>query len=183
MRGKDLTNKRFGKLVALRRAGSNKQGCVMWICQCDCGNEKPVSSDHLTRKSYPVKSCGCGAQRKGSEHKQWTGHGEISGGWWYNHVTRDRGSRKELEVSVTIEQAWSLFLRQERRCALSGVQLTIHNDRKINTASIDRIDSSRGYELDNIQWVHKDINFMKRTYGQEYFIEMCKHVARTQGQQ
>jgi hypothetical protein len=50
----------------------------------------------------------------------------------------------------------------------------ISNTSKYSTASIDRIDSSKGYILGNIQWVHKDVNFMKRTYSQEYFVKMCK---------
>jgi hypothetical protein len=48
---------------------------------------------------------------------------------------------------------------------------------KTMTASLDRIDSSRGYTLDNIQWVHKDLNKMKTNYPNDYFIKMCKYVA------
>jgi hypothetical protein len=55
--------------------------------------------------------------------------------------------------------------------------LIISNSGSTGTASLDRIDSSKGYEEGNIQWVHKHINFMKRTYSQEYFIDMCKKVA------
>lgn len=52
----DLTGKRFGKLVVLGidKTVKNK---VYWKCQCDCGNEKVVRSDNLTRNV--TKSCGC----------------------------------------------------------------------------------------------------------------------------
>ena len=53
---KDLTDKRFGRLVALREAGRNKFGHVLWECQCDCGNIVIVSR---TRLAYYTKSCGC----------------------------------------------------------------------------------------------------------------------------
>jgi hypothetical protein len=56
------------------------------------------------------------------------------------------------------------------------MDITISSD-KYSTASIDRIDSSKGYEEGNIQWVHKHVNFMKRTYSQDYFIDMCKKIA------
>jgi hypothetical protein len=44
------------------------------------------------------------------------------------------------------------------------------------TASLDRIDSSRGYTADNIQWVHKHVNLMKRSFNEEYFINTCKQI-------
>lgn len=45
------------------------------------------------------------------------------------------------------------------------------------TASLDRIDSSSGYGLENIQWLHKDINIMKNVHSQDYFLSLCKKVA------
>lgn len=45
------------------------------------------------------------------------------------------------------------------------------------TASLDRIDSSKGYVEGNVHWVHKDINIMKWDFPLETFIKMCKFVA------
>ena len=45
------------------------------------------------------------------------------------------------------------------------------------TASLDRIDSSKGYVKGNVQWVHKDINKMKTDFEQSIFIKLCKSVA------
>lgn len=56
MKPLDLTGQRFGRLTAIQRKKSQK-GRSMWLCQCDCGNQKVVSSNHLTRGA--VKSCGC----------------------------------------------------------------------------------------------------------------------------
>lgn len=177
---KDLSGQKFHHLSVKCLAGSNRQGSKTWLCVCECGKEKVYSSDHLTRKKSPVKSCGCKAIKKGSAHPQWSGHGEISGNWFYSHILRERkqSSRKKIEVEITIEDIWKLFLEQGRKCALSGVELVISGTTHYNTASVDRIDSSKGYVLGNIQWVHKHINFMKRTYSQEYFIDMCKKVAQ-----
>lgn len=180
MRLIDLSGKKSHNFVVLHRAGSNRQGSSTWLCSCNCGREFVASSDHITRKSSPIKSCGCKAIKSGSKHHQWSGVGEISGDWWYSHVGRERkqSTRAPIPVTVTKEEAWNLFLKQEKKCALSGVDLCISGSNRYNTASIDRIDSSKGYELSNIQWVHKHINFMKRTYSQEYFITMCKRVAQ-----
>jgi hypothetical protein len=104
--------------------------------------------------------------------------GDISGGWWANHILRERTQnyRARVPVTVTIEYAWDLFLKQDKKCALSGISLEISGTGKYNTASIDRIDSSKGYEPDNVQWVHKDINFMKGILSQEYFIDLCRKI-------
>lgn len=163
----------------IKQLSANRSGNITWLCKCDCGNTKIAPSDHLTRKTFPIKSCGCyRKQRKGPLHNQWQGIGEISGGWWANHVTRERNqnTRKKVPVTITKEYAWELYLQQNKKCALSGVDIYISNSSN-NNASIDRIDSSKGYEPGNIQWVHKHVNFMKRTYSQDYFIEMCKKIA------
>lgn len=47
----------------------------------------------------------------------------------------------------------------------------------MQTASLDRKDSLKGYTIDNIQWLHKDVNQMKRNYSEEYFINTCLKIA------
>lgn len=55
---KDITGKRFGKLVALKRIGPSEQyRSSLWHCKCDCGGEKDVPLVCLTRGL--VSSCGC----------------------------------------------------------------------------------------------------------------------------
>lgn len=55
---KDLTNQRFGMLIAKKYAGySNSSGNAVWECQCDCGNITYVDSNNLVAKH--TLSCGC----------------------------------------------------------------------------------------------------------------------------
>ena len=54
---KDLTGQRFGKLVALRPTGEQKDWHAVWECQCDCGRIVFVREGNL--KSGNTKSCGC----------------------------------------------------------------------------------------------------------------------------
>ena len=49
------------------------------------------------------------------------------------------------------------------------------------TASLDRIDSDGAYTIDNVQWIHKDINRMKSNLKQENFIEYCRLIALYNG--
>jgi len=55
---KDITNQRFGKLVALERLEERgSRGNVQWKVKCDCGNV--VTVDYSDLVSGNVKSCGC----------------------------------------------------------------------------------------------------------------------------
>lgn len=60
----DLTGQRFGKLLALEPTLERKYNCIVWKCQCDCGNLVFVASGNL--KSGTTKSCGC-LKSKGEE--------------------------------------------------------------------------------------------------------------------
>lgn len=82
-----------------------------------------------------------------------------------------------IQWDLSVEYIWQLYLAQDKRCALSGKYIGWAKEGQIHTASIDRVDSTEGYIMGNIQIVHKDINFMKQQYSQEYFAEMCKLVA------
>lgn len=79
-----------------------------------------------------------------------------------------------------MEDAWKQFEKQEGRCALTGWPLVIRHSshgKNRRTASLDRIDSHKGYDPGNIQWVHKDVNQMKWTLTNSRFIEVCQQVA------
>lgn len=171
---KELNGFENGYLKVIKCIGRNRNGLATWLCYCKCGNETILSSDHISRKSNSVKSCGCIRLKKGKEHHQFNGVGDISGRWWCDHIK----PRNAVEINITKEYAWNIYLKQNKKCALSGIELLIHNDQKINTASIDRIDNSLGYVENNIQWVHKHINRMKGIYSQNYFIEICDKISK-----
>ncbi len=54
---KDLSGKKFGKLLVLKRDEAAPVGRSKWICQCDCGNTVSVYRNHLTTGN--TVSCGC----------------------------------------------------------------------------------------------------------------------------
>jgi hypothetical protein len=53
----DLTGKRFGRLFVIKRVGSNKFNKSIWLCKCDCGNEKIITGTLL--RIGETTSCGC----------------------------------------------------------------------------------------------------------------------------
>lgn len=54
---KDITNQRFGKLVALNATNERKESNIIWICQCDCGSQVKIRLHDLI--SGNTTSCGC----------------------------------------------------------------------------------------------------------------------------
>lgn len=56
---KDITGKRFGNLVVVRKSDKKVKGVrsTFWECKCDCGNTTIVNISKLT--SGHTKSCGC----------------------------------------------------------------------------------------------------------------------------
>ena len=60
---RDLSGLRFGRLLVMSPTEKRKQNCVVWRCQCDCGNFYEVSSSLL--QSGHVFSCGCLGRSKG----------------------------------------------------------------------------------------------------------------------
>lgn len=93
-----------------------------------------------------------------------------------------RGARiRGLEVTISKADAEAQFVAQNGICRLSGVELQLGSvsksaDRQRMTASLDRIDSTKGYVVGNIQWVHKDINRMKWTLSSAEFVAWCERV-------
>ena len=52
-----------------------------------------------------------------------------------------------------------------------------HND-PIYTASLDRIDSNKGYIKGNVQFISTAINYMKNNMSNEDTIKLCKIIAK-----
>ena len=175
----DLTGQKFGKLTVEKLIGKNGRN-IIWECRCECGNIVKVDRGNL--RNGHTKSCGCLKHRECSESKTWQGYKEISLRTW-SDIKNKAASRKDpqkREFSITIEEAWQKFEDQNRKCALSGLTLSLKATKGFyseKTASLDRIDSTKGYISGNIQWIHKTLNAMKRDYSDECFIEFCKLVS------
>lgn len=104
---------------------------------------------------------------------------------WVNGVLRLSFVRK-YEINAAMRGIdWNLdfgyladlLIEQDFKCALTGWDIDAMEVGH-NTASLDRIDSSIGYEFDNVQWVHKMVNMCKQQYSQQDFIDMCNSVSK-----
>ncbi len=130
--------------------------------------------------SHGCKECGL-IERENNKMKLFQGYGEIPL-LLFNRI-RAGHKRKDgriLDFSITIEFIWELFLKQNKKCALSGIDLIMMNSNNLSSglhsASLDRIDSSKGYTEDNVQWIHKRINMMKSNLPEQDFFEWCQMI-------
>lgn len=98
--------------------------------------------------------------------------GDITRQAW-NQIKGGANAR-DLEFAIEPQDALKVWQLQKGKCALSGVDLSFTSPK---TASLDRIVNSWGYVRGNIQWVHKDLNIMKRDLLQSVFVGWCLKVA------
>jgi len=173
----DIVGKKFGKYTVLKRAPNRNTRQSWWECQCDCGIIKEVRGIKLVRNE--IKSCGCWKDERDCVNTwQWQGCGEISKKYWSKLI---KGAlNRNYEFSLQIESAWDKFIQQNKKCALTNESICfIRNYHKqvLQTASLDRIDSNKGYFIDNIQWVHKDVNKLKNNLNQKTLLNLCYQIA------
>jgi hypothetical protein len=172
----DLTGQKFNMLTVIAAAKSGRKGHKKWLCRCDCGNEKAILATHLVRGNS--RSCGCLHRRSRDQHPNFKGHGEIHA-QYFRSIEKNAQHRKRTPIpfEITIEYIWDLFLKQDRKCALSGMPISFPaKSTGLRSASLDRIDSSKGYIEGNVQWLHKDVNMIKGSYSQNYFLDICKKI-------
>jgi hypothetical protein len=168
-----LKDKKFNHLTFLCVAErTSKKIICKW--KCDCGKE--ILADLFVVKRGNKKSC-CYLSMRKENNPMWNGVGDMPGYMW-NKIS-DRAKTCNFKINITKKYLWELFLKQNRRCALTGENLIFPSSTASGdgTASVDRIDNSEGYVKGNVQWVHKDINWIKQDYSQDRFIELCKKVS------
>jgi hypothetical protein len=105
----------------------------------------------------------------------------------YNkHRTTPLGKARQIQKAMRINSQvkgyewdkrwWSIEtvmkIVSEGKCAVTGISFTIRDskgtgDRNPFSASPDRIDNSKGYEPDNVQWVVFIYNLMKSNFKDE----------------
>lgn len=151
-----------------------RTGYHKWICKCDCGTEQSVREQGLIRgKTTRCQKC------KSNHLSQIKIKYKIPCNLYLPILTAKE--KRNIDVNITDEELYNLYLKQDKKCALTGLDIHFSNRAKTKTygtASIDRINSTKGYTIDNVQWVHKDVNIMKLDFNQEKFIEFCNLVSK-----
>ena len=177
---RDLVGSQFGLWSVESFAGYARKGRASnaeWRCVCACGAIRVVRACNLlSNKSRACVTCANSSLIYDSGSKVRTMGVVPAAGIpvakWTAVCTSARN--RNIEVVITPDEAYDIFLKQDGCCALSGIPITL---KTTGTGSLDRIDSKLSYIPGNVQWVHKHVNRMKNIYSQEYFIDICKKIA------
>ena len=140
----DLGGLRFGRLVAQIYVVRNK--AAVWLCQCDCGNEKWVPA--LGLRKGTSRSCGCLRSELTAERNRTHGATDSPtyNTWRAMHDRCSRPSHKSFHsygaIGVTVCERWASF---EHFLFDMGERPTGH--------TLDRYPDPRGaYEPSNCRW-------------------------------
>lgn len=159
----DLTNKKFGRLTALKKIDKNKFGKILWDCECECGNHCICIASEL--QCGKRVSCGCGMSKTKSEIYGWLGMGDTN--FYKNWQNmRNRCYKKDNKAynnyggrGIKICDEWigeNGFNNFYNWAINSG-----YNNEKLpsgyNKLTLDRIDNSKDYSPKNCRWVTRNI--------------------------
>jgi hypothetical protein len=169
---------------------TQKRKYKMGLCECqNCGIqfEKPLTeirrNEKLNRPNFCSRKCvgqnnvkNFGDRKNNYDISKHSGN-RIDDYTRFKYHYRTIKSRFK-QVEVTIQDLKEVWDNQNGICEFSGVKLILSSYSKIQknpiySASLDRIDSSKGYTKDNIRWVSRAINYMKNTMSDDMVWELC----------
>lgn len=80
-------------------------------------------------------------------------------------------NKYKCDSNLTLQYLKRLWNNQNGLCVLTGVELTHKNDNKHYQASLDRINSYKGYVKGNVQFISVSSNWLKNIYGNDFVLE------------
>lgn len=160
-------------------------------CSC-CSVEKPLEEFHNSSRSSDGKQSQCkncariasnewrrrnrsvAASNMGQYRQTWGGAVRER-----YHNAHHRARERSYEFTITQDYILNLLSQQNYKCALTGDDLSFvsGNPKKL---SLDRKDNSKGYEIENVQWVTWEVNNAKGKLSDAEFINLCRKVCVTE---
>lgn len=101
-------------------------------------------------------------------------------------MLRSRVKDRPRDFNLTLEYLKEIWETQEGECPFTGFELelrTYKSDSQLNikSASLDRIDNSKGYVQGNVRFVSVMFNFARNKFSDEEVIEFAQAVIKNRG--
>lgn len=166
---KDMTGKRFGRLVIIERKEDSKK-TVYWKCKCDCGNIVFVGGKEL--RNGHTKSCGCYNKVKRFKPEGVASFNRLFGAYKRSAKTKGR------KFSLSAEEFEKLTSDNCFYCGAvpSSVMINKNGNGNLIYNGIDRVDNSKGYIPGNCVTCCTACNLAKREMSQEEFYAWVERV-------
>jgi len=177
---KDISGKRFGRLVVLEPTEERNQNNVVWKCICDCGNVCSANTASLNRGH--TKSCGCLHIETARKTGQITGGKSMPYGVAsFRDVIRiykRNAKTRDLQFELTNDE---IAVLTKGDCYYCGSKPSkIHHPKRNNGPyiynGIDRVNNDKGYILDNCVPCCTKCNKMKERMSANTFLEQIGKV-------
>ncbi len=154
----ELTGQRFSRLLAIKEAGRSKWGYILYLCKCDCGNEKIIIGGNLI--SDVTKSCGCLMREQKNNFKHGETGTKLHNIWTSMHQRCNNPNNQDYldygGKGITICDEWLEFLPFRDWSWFNGYKEGL---------SIDRIENDGNYEPSNCQWLTRSEHSIKTNIG------------------
>lgn len=187
-RFKDRTGDKHGRLTVISHSGKDHRNKHLWLCLCECGNEKVVVSDNLS--SGKSNSCGCLKSeflaRKGNQYGLYDDREVALLKVQYSHLKR-RNKLKSFSDVISFDEFCTISKSPCKYCGLEyskEIEDRLNESKKQKRLSdhvlkcngVDRVDSSKGYTVENSVACCKYCNTAKNTMTESEFYTWIKRV-------
>lgn len=159
----------------------NSGSKISYEVKClECSNIYNTGHSILNRKSKGIglgkcNNCYSPDMKSKKKHLMLTKNISLT---HYNKIQR-QAELRGIKFDVTPQYLESIF---NGVCYFSGIEINIGTYSRskgvsdLGNASLDRLDSNKGYIENNVVWVYKPINVMKHTLTKDGFIDLCEKI-------
>ena len=153
--------------MPLLRADSKKTPVGVW----GIGTKPPACTDcgRSDRPHFAKGKCKVCYHRSFKKARQ-RDNGELTGKFWARF--KIQAKRHKIGFSLSMSEGWSLYVKQGRKCALTGDSISL------SESSLARVDAALDFTIDNTVWVRRDIAAMKGEMSFEHFLAACRAVVK-----
>ena len=191
LRDFDKANDKFGRSpyckecrMKLRRSTKNKRppkGTIVYCPKCKQNyDESKFHADSYAKNGLQTNCALC--KQKSNATKSSTLYGFLKNIW---KDIRSNAHKRNINVDITLQDIIDCYKKQNGLCMLTGIKMTYKYDIRTENSSwnknpynisVDRIDSNKGYELNNIHCVCSSVNRFKMANSVDRYINIMMKI-------